>query len=137
MVLLFIPLIFSCNNKKGREEDMYHESLERQYNDKQEELSDYYKNHDSLARIDSFKKVSLASLDTIILKVHEIRASAVYQDSNLPKKLEYNLIRIEESTNDLRSKIRNPRNAEKNRSKYEAEIQKEIKKLKDNLNQFK
>lgn len=137
MILTFIPLIFSCNNKKGREKEMYHESLERQYYDKQEELSGYYKKHDSLAKIDSFKKVSLASLDTIMFRVHEIRASAVYQDSNLPKKLEFNLIRIEESTNDLRSKIRNPRNADKNRRKYESEIQKDIKKLKDNVNQYK
>jgi hypothetical protein len=116
---------------------MYYESLERQYNSKHNENAGYYKKHDSLAKIDSFKKVSLAALDTINMKIEEIKALAEYQGGNLPKKLELNLLRIEERGNDLRAKIRNPRNADRDRVRYELEVQKELDRLKVNLNQYK
>lgn len=134
---MMIAMLFSCDNKKVREKEMYYEYLERQYYNKQAEHTGFYKKHDSLAKIDSFKKASLASLDTIIMRVEEIKAMAEYQGGNLPKKLEFNLMRIVEKSNDLKAKIRNPRNANQDRKKYELDIQYEILRLNDNLNQYK
>ncbi len=135
-VVLFVLIFSSCQFDNNKDQSAYQEALSKEFELRQNEQGDYSNNHDSLARIAEYKKNALLAIDSIWLNIEDVKARYSYEYGALPKKVELNLMRIEERTTDLRSKIRYSKDANENWTQFQQQVDKEILLIKSNLNKL-
>lgn len=131
---VMLLVLFSCQSEKKNKERLYNESLERVY--KTGDLSDYQLKHDSLVAIENIRNNAFLSIDSIMLKIEEIKARYEYEHGSLPKKVEIDLFSIEEKTNDILFLVRNSKNAEKDWDVFQVQLDNEIEKINKRLNKY-
>lgn len=135
-VVLFVLIFSSCQSDNKKDQGAYQEALSNEFELRQDDQEDYGNVHDSLATIAEYKRNTLIAIDSIWLKIEDVKARYIYDYGSLPKKVELSLMRIEERTTDLRSKIRYSKDASIDWTQFQQQVNKEISIIKSNLNKL-
>jgi hypothetical protein len=136
LVFLIVLIFSSCQSNNNKDRVAHQEALSKEFKSRQNDKIEYTKVHDSLARIAEYKKNALLTIDSIWLNIEDIKAKYNYEQGSIPKKVELNLMRIEERTNDLRSKIKYSNDASENWTGFQEQVDKEFTIIKSNLNKL-
>lgn len=133
-LLVVISFLASCKSD-DKSKKRTRDSLIKQYETKAK-LENYNTIHDSLALFQEFKKESLELIDSIRYDVENLREKYKYEFGQVPDKLEFSLMRLEERANDLRSKIKRIRIKDKKLNDFKIEVENEIRSIREQINKL-
>ncbi len=136
-LVVIILLIFSaCQSDSNNEQGAYQKALSNEFELRHNDKDNYSHVHDSLARIDEYKRNALLAIDSIWLQIEDIKARYSYEYGSVPKKVELTLMRMNERTIDVRAKIRYSKDSKENWTQFQQYVNTEISIIKSNLNKL-